>query len=159
MLCTVLGRIRDLFCCPSIRLVPTLGPITEQRGPVVPAPQFLSPRRYHRRFLIMAFEITDTQQVVLSIEPLDSKGNPAPVEFITWGVDNPNVIALTPAADGKSCLIAATGPLGTAMVSVKADADLDPNVTSDIVGTFEVQVTGGKATTIKITAGTPTEQP
>ncbi len=107
----------------------------------------------------MAFELTDCQQVTLSVTFLDKKGNPARVDGApAWLVDNPNVLALTPAADGLSCLVSAVGPLGSALVTLTADADLGAGVVS-VIGTFAVDVTAGAATTVAITAGTPEEQP
>jgi len=105
------------------------------------------------------FQMTYSQQVTLSVAFTDKKGNPAAVDGVPeWSTDNPTVLALTPAADGLSCLVKAAGPLGTAKVTLKADADLGAGVT-DIVGTFDVEITAGVATTVTITAGTPEEQP
>jgi hypothetical protein len=97
--------------------------------------------------------------VTLGVAFVDKKGNPAKVDGVPqWLVDNPNVLALTPATDGMSCTVAAVGPLGTATVSLKADADLGIGVI-DVVGAFEVEVTGGQATAVTITPGAPSEQP
>ena len=138
------------------RLVPRLGVVTEQTGPVAPTPQFQGKKKGR---LIVAFQLTDSQQTTVTIKPQDKKGNPAPVDGAPqWLVDNPNVLALTPSADGLSCLVAAVGPLGTATVSVKADADLGGGVT-ELVGLLEVEVTGGQAVTVALEPGTPTEQP
>lgn len=107
----------------------------------------------------MAFSLTATQQCDLTIAVTDAKGNPAPVDGPPqWFVDNPAVLALTPAADGMGCLVAAVGPLGTALVSVKADADLGAGVV-ELVGTLEVEVTAGQAALMAIVPGVPTEQP
>ncbi len=107
----------------------------------------------------MAFTLTDSQQVPVSVAITDKKGNPAKVDGVpVWQVDNPNVLALTPAADGMSCLVAAVGPLGTAKVSMTADADLGAGIT-EIIGVLDIEVTGGTATTVVLTPGTPTDQP
>ena len=107
----------------------------------------------------MAFTMSDSQQTNCSVVFVDKKGNPAPVDGVPqWLVDNPNVLALAPAADGMSCLVSAVGPLGDATVTVKADADLGSGVT-EVIGTLAVTITGGTATTVTITPAAPTEQP
>jgi hypothetical protein len=103
-------------------------------------------------------QMTDTQQAILTIEPVDKKGNPAQLDGPPeWASSNTEVITVTAAADGLSAVALAVGPLGTATVSVKADGDLGPGVTT-ISGTIDITVTGGGAVTLKIAMGTPTEQ-
>lgn len=146
-------------CCGrrnACRMVPVLGCVRESSGAVAPTP------RYKRWPLfgvcLMAFKLEDGQQVPLSVAFLDKHGHPATVDGAPeWFVDNSEVLALEPAADGMSCLIKAVGPIGTATVSMKADADLGDGV-KELVGLFEVEVTAGQATTVVITPGTPTEQ-
>jgi len=107
----------------------------------------------------MAFKLTDSQQVDLKIQAVDKKGNPAPIEGVDWSTDNPNVVALMPSADGLTCTVAAVGPLGNAVITAKADADMDPSNRVEIIGTLEVEITGGTAQQVLLVAGTPTEQP
>lgn len=104
-------------------------------------------------------QLTDSQQVTLSVAFTDKRGQPAPIDGLpSWGVDNSDVLAITPAADGMSALVAAVGPLGSGMVSVTADsAPGDPVVT--FAGTLQIDVTAGPATVANITPGTPEEQP
>lgn len=152
-------------CCPprrrdehTIRMIPTVGVVSEQSGPVAPTPQHQSPRPIEG-VLLMAQSITDSQQVTLGVKFLDKKGQPAKVDGVpVWLTDNSEVLALTPAADGLSCLVKAVGPLGTAKVSMTADADLGAGVI-DLVGVEDVTVTAGQATVVSITAGPPEEQP
>lgn len=140
-------------------LIPVLGPVREQDTPARPTPQYRTPWPSIKGELLAMFTLTDTQQVSLSVVFTDKKGQPAKVDGVPeWLVDNPNVLALKPATDGLSCVVSAVGPLGTATVSLKADADLGTGVTS-ITGSFGVEVTGGAATGVTITPGTPTEQP
>jgi hypothetical protein len=107
---------------------------------------------------VTQMNITDSQQVSLSIQPVDKKGNAAAVDGAPqWASSNTEVVTVTPSADGLSAIAAAVGPLGTATVSVTADADLGAGVTS-IAGTLDVTVTAGQAATVSITAGTPTDQ-
>ena len=106
----------------------------------------------------MAFEMTNTQQVELKIEPKNRLGKPAQLDGApAWATDNSDVIALTPAADGLSCVVAAAGVVGTATVQVTADADLSDGV-RPIIGTIEVNITAGEAQTIEIVPGPATEQ-
>lgn len=155
--CQLLQMFIDSVC-NSIRIIPTLGPIVEQAGPPAKTPQFKGPKP-NRRNLLMAFSLTDSQQTTLSVKFVDKKGNPAAVDGVPeWSTDNTDVLSLTPAADGMACLASSLGPLGVANVTLKADADLGAGSTP-IIGTLEIDVTGGTATTVSIDASTPVEQP
>jgi hypothetical protein len=103
--------------------------------------------------------LKDTEQVVLSVLPVDAKGNPAPVDGApAWGSSDPTVATVTPAADGLSATVAAVGPLGKTQISVTADADLGEGVES-VVGTLDIEVVAGKAVSLSIKTGTPEEIP
>src|SRR5262245_32037582 len=102
--------------------------------------------------------LTSTQKADLSVTFLDAKGNPAQVDGVpTWMTDNTDVLALTPAADGMSCEVAAVGPIGNATAQVAADADLGAGVVA-IFGTIDVQVTAGQASRVEIAASPPVQQ-
>jgi hypothetical protein len=140
---------------PKARIVPRLGVAAEQTGPVSPTPQH---RGKTKGKVIMAFALSESQQVTLSVKFKTKKGHDAKVDGVPeWLTDNTEVLALTPAPDGLSCLVAAVGPLGTATVSVKGDADLGVGV-KPIVGLLEVEVTAGDAATVTLTPGEPSEQ-
>lgn len=99
--------------------------------------------------------VTDVQKVTLSIAPVDAKGNPAPVDGVpTWAVSDATLATITPAADGLSAVVTASGPLGTFQANVSADADLGAGTTT-ITGTLDIQVTASQATSLNIAAGTP----
>lgn len=157
MLCPFFQRLIDHFC-PSVRLVPTLGKIVEQRGPVVPTPQFRSPCPRYRRYLLMSFQMTDSEEIDLTINALDKKGNPAPLESINWSTDNTDVLALKVSDDTKTCVVKAVGPLGKATVTMKADADMSPDIDAPIIGTIEIEITGGQAQTVELVPSAPREQ-
>lgn len=107
---------------------------------------------------VQMLELKDTQQVTLSIQPVDKKGNPAAIDGKPeWASSNSEVLSVEPAADGMSAVAKAVGPLGSAIVSVKVDADLGEGV-SELSGVLEVQVFGSGAVSVDITAGTPEEQ-
>lgn len=145
------------MCSKKPRIVFVIRRVSEANRAVARTPQF-----YDWPLLgetLMGLQLTDSQQCDLSAKIVDKKGNPAKVDGVpVWLTDNPDVLALTPSADGLSCNIAATGPLGTAKVTMKADADLGAGVT-ELVGTIDVEVTAGQATSIELAASTPTEQP
>lgn len=145
-------------CKKKVRIVFILSRFREAPGNVAPTPQHAGPR--HFGVPLVATQLTDSQQMDVTPAFADKKGNPAKVEdgSIQWMTDNPNLLALTPSADGKTCTVVAVGPLGTATVTMKADADLGAGV-SELVGTLEVEVTAGTATVVTLNPGTPTEQP
>ena len=100
--------------------------------------------------------LQDNQQVVLEIVGEDAKGNPAPLPATpawTVGGANPAILTVTPAADGMSANVIATGSLGTAQVVVS-----DTVGGSTLQGILDVTVVAGDATQIVINAGTPTNQ-
>ena len=139
-----------------VRVVPRLGPVVEQSGDVQKTPQFQSRKRGET---IMGFALTANQLVNVTVEFKDKKGNAATVDGIPeWLTDNSELLSLTPSPDGLSCVVAAVGPLGTATVTLRADADMGSGVV-EVLGTLEVDVGPGSATVVTLTPGTPTDQP
>lgn len=111
---------------------------------------------------ITMIQLTDTQKVTLSIQPVDAKGNPALVDGApTWNSSDPSIITVVPSADGLSAVASAAGPLtadgASVQVSVTADADLGAGVET-ISGTMDVTVVASKAVSVAINAGAPEEQ-
>lgn len=103
-------------------------------------------------------KMTNSQKATATIQPVDKKGQPAPVDGVpTWASSDETIVTVTPAADGLSAVVAAVGPLGTAKVSVTGDADLGADV-APIFGTLDVTVTQGQAVGFKIDLGPATEQ-
>lgn len=146
----------------KIRVIPGISQVRETSGAVEKTPQYLKPRPRKSRTILMA-TMTDSQQVTLTPRFEDKKKNPARVDGVPeWFTDNTDVLALTPAADGLSCVVAAVGPLTgdgvPATVTMKADADLGQGVT-DIISTTEFEITGGQAVTVTMDVSAPTEQP
>ncbi len=97
-------------------------------------------------------QLTDVQQVTLTVAEQDSKGQPVS-DALTWSVDNPAVIALTPSADSSSCLCVA-GTDGTATVTVTDDSVTPPLTASDVI-----TVVSSAATSLVISEGTAEAQP
>lgn len=105
----------------------------------------------------MALVMTSTQQCLLTMQPLDAKGNPAPVDNVAnWEVANPEVCTLEIASDGVTALCKATA-LGDTQVSCTADADLGSGV-RNITGLLDVSIRAAEAVSMGIVAGTPEEQ-
>lgn len=99
--------------------------------------------------------LTDLQKVTLSIAPVDALGQPAVVEGVpVWASSAPEICTVTPSADGLTAVVLTVGPLGTAQISVSADADLTEGVTT-ISGVLDVQVTASQAVSLAISAGVP----
>lgn len=142
----------------SVVIVPVLGPVQEQASDSV---SDLASTRVSdlRGRVILMFSLGSSQQVRVTAEFRDRRGNPAAVDGVPeWMTDNSEVLNLVPVADGRSCLIKAVGPLGTARVTLTADADTGAG-TTPVVGTLEVTVTAGSATVITLQPGEPEEQP
>src|SRR5262245_39144022 len=94
---TLLGEFCLTVCgCPPVRIVFRLGRVTEQSQPAVPTPLLSCPKP-SREKLIVASKMTVTEQMEVTAEFQDKKGNPAPVDGIpTWQTDNTDLLALTP---------------------------------------------------------------
>jgi hypothetical protein len=103
--------------------------------------------------------LTDVQEVDLSIQPVDKKGNAAPVEGApAWSSSMPDVVSLTVAEDGLSAKAVAVGPLGVAQILVEADADLGEGI-KPISGTLDIEVVPSEAVGLSVVAGVPVDQP
>jgi hypothetical protein len=99
-----------------------------------------------------AVQLTDLQQVTLSVSEQDSKGQPVS-DALAWSVDNSAVISLVPSADTQSCLCVA-GVDGTAVVTVT-----DNSVTPPLTASDTITVVSSAATALVISEGTPEDQP
>ena len=95
-------------------------------------------------------QLTDTQQVTLTVEAEDSKGNEVSDTF-TWTVDNGSVLALTPSSDTTSCDCVAGTP-GEANVTV-TDSSTPP-----LTAVQAFTVAAGAAAQLVITPGAITSQ-
>jgi hypothetical protein len=101
------------------------------------------PRPQLTKYQGEAVQLTDIQQVTLSVEPEDSKGD-ATSDTLTWSVDDATVITLQPSADTLSCLCVAGNP-GTASVTV---------TDGTISASDALIVTASAATQLVLTEGT-----
>lgn len=137
-------------------LVVTVGPVSERAGPFPPVPTRPVRCRPHSEVDIV-FQMTDSQESILTVTATDKRGNPVSgaLTGVTFSTDNTDVLTLTPAADGASCVMASAGPIGTATVTVNATK---PDGTA-ATGTLAVTIVAGAASTISVVPGAPTEQP
>lgn len=102
-----------------------------------------------------SMQLPDDKSVTALLSYTDAKGNPALVDGApVWTTDRSDIISITPAADGMLAVIAPVGPLGSAQVSVDADADLGAGVTS-LVTLGTVEVIAGTAVAGSINFGAP----
>jgi len=100
--------------------------------------------------------LTDEQKCSVAVAFKTDKGNPAPVDGVpVWASSNEAAVVVTAAADGLSAELTTPGGLGTAQISVTADADLGEGVV-EIIGLLDVEVKPAGATIVEITPGTPT---
>jgi hypothetical protein len=97
--------------------------------------------------------LTDVQKFNAALQPLDAVGNPAKVESATWSSSS-DIVTVVPSEDGLSATISATGPLGQAQITVKADALIGEGE-AELIGTLDVEVVGSQAVTLGIATSAP----
>jgi hypothetical protein len=115
-------------------------------------------REVQSKEFTMSLIMTVTQECLLTVAFKDAKGNPAKVESGEWSSSNPDIIKVFPdTADLTKCIVAPVGPTGTGQVNVKADARFGPEV-KEVIGVLDVEIVGGEATVVEISAGVPQEQ-
>jgi hypothetical protein len=97
-------------------------------------------------------QLTDTQQVTLSVEATDSKGQPVTEDAaLTWSESSGGqIISLQVAPDNMSCLVVA-GNVGTGAVVTVGDGTRTATMSFDVIA--------GDIAALNVTAGTPEDQP
>jgi hypothetical protein len=147
-------------CHHRTRLIPVLGPVKEQKLPAPARALSRPPHPFPYEEILVAQTMTDSQQTTLGVSEADKRGNPTgPLPAgtkVTFLVDNPNVLTLTPNPDGVTCMAASAGPLGTATVTVNVT---NPDGSSGGTGSLAFTIIAGSPTQIAVTATPPTEQP
>lgn len=101
----------------------------------------------------VAFQLRDSEQVTLTVEALDSEGNPA-AATTTWSSSDETIVAVTDNGDGSALVVASPGAGGLGSATVTADVT-DTSDGDVHTGTFDVEVVAGDAVTVNIVAGTP----
>jgi len=101
--------------------------------------------------------LANDHQARASIQPVDAKGNPAPIDGMpNWTSSSADIASVQNIApDGLSADIVPGTKLGTCQVNVTADADLGSGV-STISGVLDVQVAAGQAVAFVISTEPPT---
>ena len=103
---------------------------------------------------ISMLALPNDQKVTASIQPVDSKGNPATIDGMASWSSSSTAIATVQniSADSLSAEILPGTTLGTCQINVQADADLGSGITN-ITGVLDVQVVAGQAVGFTITTG------
>jgi hypothetical protein len=140
-------------CRPRTRIRWTLGPVTHitaaDRGTPTPGGP---PAPGHNRKADLTMQLQDDQKVDLAVTGDDDVNNAVAIAgTVVYSVDDPTILALTDNGDGTA-VIAATGKLGTATVTV-TDTETGG---AQITGTLAVAVVTSSPTSVTITPGTPT---
>lgn len=102
-------------------------------------------------------QLTADQQVSLGITGEDKYGNPVEITgTVVWESSDTSIVeVINPTNEG--CIAVAVGPVGTASVTVKNDANDDQ--TDDFQGSIAIDVVAGDIAEIEINAGTPEDKP
>jgi len=101
----------------------------------------------------MSFALKADQKVSASVSAVDEMGNPTQFTgTAVYAVDDTAILSLTDNGDG-SCSVAATGTLGTAVLSV-TDTETSGQ---EFMGSIAIDVVAGDVTTLAIELGEPEE--
>lgn len=112
-------------------------------------------------------DFTTEQTLPVTFKIVDGRGRPAQVDGDPVVASSDETVArvsadgVTKGDDGSYSMNIESVAVGSARISVTADADVGPDV-SDIIGTLDVNVTLDPRTaarTIELTAGTPVDEP
>jgi hypothetical protein len=103
--------------------------------------------------------LTTDQKVRLSARYTDKYGNPASIDGPPrWELSAEGIVTLAPSADGLSADVVTVGPVGT--VQVRAVADAVPGAEERlIIGVADIEVVGGEARVVTLTAGAAESKP
>lgn len=101
----------------------------------------------------MQITITNEQQIEVTLNPVTSSGNPAPLDGNpVWEVLTGNSTVI-PSADGKSAILRSEDGIGDTQIKVTGDADLGAGVV-EISDTIELIVIGAQAQSLGLVPGT-----
>lgn len=98
------------------------------------------------------------QVVIATIRPVTASGKPAKLDDVPqWETSDPAVVSIEVAEDGLSAILTThdTGETEAAVVSVRADADLDDNEERVITGTVAIVVKEREAEAFIVVLGEP----
>lgn len=98
-----------------------------------------------------AMQLQDTKQVDLGVEAVDSKGFDVVGDTVTWTASDTTAVTLVPSPDGKTVTVVANSPaVGVVLTAVDNNG---------LTITDTVDVIPGDAVALRITEGTPVDQP
>jgi hypothetical protein len=104
------------------------------------------------------YQLPVSKKVPVSVSFVDSAGNPALIDGVpVWESSDASKVTLDVAADGLSAFVLSAGPIGTAQVSVKADAKMGPDI-KEIIGLLDVEIVAGEAVTVVLNPGEAVDQ-
>jgi hypothetical protein len=93
------------------------------------------------------------KRVPVSFVIRDKFGNDAAIDGVpAWASSNPTALVVEPAADGRSAVVRALGPIGTAQITVTVDADLGDGI-RELVGVALIDSISGEANVMALTIG------
>lgn len=105
-----------------------------------------------------AINITNEQQVPVTLTPKTDKGKPAKVDGIpTWTVQSGDSTVIV-SEDGLSAELVSSDTPGDTVILVEADADLGEGVTP-ISESITLTVSSATATNLGLAVGTPIDKP
>jgi hypothetical protein len=104
----------------------------------------------------MSLILANDHKVTASIQPVDSKGNPAQIDGLaSWSSSSADIASVTNiSADSLSADVVPGTQLGACQINVTADADLGSGVTT-INGVLDVSVVAGQAVGFTIQTSPP----
>ncbi len=107
---------------------------------------------------MLEIEITNEQQVRVTLHPVTATGRPAQVDGPPTWTRQSGESTVTPAEDGLSADLISSDTPGDTEILIEADADLGEGVVpiSDII---RLSVRGALAANLGITVGDPTPKP
>jgi hypothetical protein len=101
--------------------------------------------------------LKDTEECDISVVFKDAKGQPAKVDGApAWESSDAAVVTVAASSDGMSC-VATAQDVGTALVTMTADADLGSG-TTPVIGTAAFVVDPGDAVIAELSPGAPRQQ-
>lgn len=99
------------------------------------------------------FRLTDSQKVVLNVAAVSAAGNAAPLENLKVTSSDETILTVTDLGEGKFSL-ASTGKVGSAQVTVDADARIGEGEVL-LTGSETIEVVAGEAAKIALKFGEP----
>lgn len=93
----------------------------------------------------MATQLPDNKKAVITLTPLDSKGNPTTLDgAATFVSSDASLLTVNPTGPLTAEAIP-VGPLGSAQVQFSGDANVDPGIIETISGAIDLDITASQA--------------